>query len=70
MFVAFKRYCLILKKNGYANGTYLVPKLVDQPKYSSFPLQKIIAVINATCEKKQNHMIMITTIDIESDCFV
>ena len=52
MFVAFKRYCLILKKNGYANGTYLVPKLVDQPKYSSFPLQKIIAVINATCEKK------------------
>ena len=53
MFVAFKRYCLILKKNGYANGTYLVPKLVDQPKYSSFPLQKIIAVINATCEKNK-----------------
>lgn len=52
MFVAFKRYCLI-KKNGYGNGIYLVPKLVDQPKYSSFPLQKIIAVINATCEKNK-----------------
>lgn len=69
MFVAFKRYCLI-KKNGYANGIYLVPKLVDPPKYSSFPLKKIFAVINPKLRRKKNHMIVITTIDIESDCFV
>ena len=58
MFVAFKRYCLI-KKNGYANGIYLVPKLINlvpkliNPNNYSFPLQKIIAVINATYEKNK-----------------